>query len=48
MIEPFWWRKRDRELFGAYLASDWLPRWRRGPRGTLQQIVYRSLLEERA
>jgi hypothetical protein len=41
-IEPFWWRKAYRDDY-SYIGPDWLPYWRRGPRGTLTRIVYRKL-----
>ena len=40
-IEPFWWRREYRDDY-SYLGPDWLPYWRRGPRGTLKRIVYRK------
>ncbi len=41
-IETFWWRKADREGYW-YLEPDWLPYWRRGPKGSLRRIVYRKV-----
>jgi hypothetical protein len=41
-IEPFWWRKEYRELY-SYVATDWLPHWRRGRKGAIQRIVYRKV-----
>lgn len=41
-IEPFWWLKQDRvDIF--YGSKNWLPLWRRGPKGSLQRIAYRKL-----
>jgi hypothetical protein len=44
-IEPFWWRKAYRDDY-SYLGPDWLPYWRRGPRGSLQRIVYRKVVTQ--
>jgi hypothetical protein len=41
-IEPFWWRKEYRDGW-QYLGPDWLPYWRRGPKGSLVRIVYRKV-----
>jgi hypothetical protein len=43
-IESFWWKRNLRDDCAAWsLSADWLPYWRRGPRGTLTRIVYRKV-----